>query len=90
MKLYKLALHKSYFVKGHSVLNYAKYMIVFFGFASRDVRTTLMFGIAYAVICYFFGMYLYKVGYAEAEREVENQYDRFAKEVRHHIKNGKV
>ncbi len=86
---YKLALHKRYFDMGYGITSYIKYLIAFFGLASNDVKTTLGIAVIYAIFCYLFGMFLYKIGYAEAEAEVDNQYNLFQKEMREKL-NHKV
>ena len=90
MKGYKVALHKAYFDQGYGFTTYGKYMIAFFGLASRDVNSTLLIGVAYGIFCYLFGMFLYKVGYVEAAAEVGNQYNKFQKEVRKKLTSQKI
>jgi len=79
---YKLCLHKRYFDTGMGITNYLKYMIAFFGLASRDIYTTLMIGVIYAIFCYFLGMFWVKYGLLEEEQEVSNQYNKFVEEFR--------
>lgn len=82
MRGYKLALHKAYFDQGYGFTALIKYIIVGMGLATRNPKTILFIGITYAIFCYLFGMFLYKIGYVEAVAEVNNQYNLFQKEVR--------
>ena len=79
---YLINLHRTYFEKGLQLTNYIKYFIAFFGLASRDVKTTLIMGFAYAVSCYFIGLFWVKHGFFEAEQEVSNKNNKFVKELR--------
>ena len=90
VKGYKIALHKSYFDKGYGITSYLKYMIAYFGLASSDVKLTLIIGFSYAIFCYLFGMFLFWVGYIEAEHEVSNQFNLFQKEMRTAIKTQRL
>ncbi len=79
---YKVILHKNYFDKGRSITAYFIYMIAIFGFASRNVKASLIIGFIYAIACYFFGMWWFHYGLVFAENEVGNQNDLFEQEVR--------
>ena len=79
---YKVCLHKGYFDKGMAITNYAKYIIAFFGFASADLKTTLIIAVLYGVFCYFLGLFWFNRGYFVAEQEVNNQFNLFVKEMR--------
>lgn len=83
---YKIVLHKRYFDIGMGITSYVKYLIAFFGLASRDLRTTLIIGFAYAFFCYFFGMFWVKSGFFKEEQEVSNNYNKFVLEMRKKIK----
>ena len=82
MRAYKYALLKAYFDKGYGVTSYLKYMIAFFGLASSNVKTTLVIALIYGIFCFVLGWFLYRIGYAEAEQEVSNQFNLFVKEMR--------
>ena len=85
MKGYKFVLHKTYLDKGLGVTGYFKYLIAFFGLASKDVNQTLIIAILYALFCYILGWYWINHGYLDAENEVSNQFNPFVKEVREKI-----
>ena len=82
---YKFCLWKSYFEKGYGITHWFKYIVLLFGWASGDVRTTTYVAIAYAIACFIIGFYWYK--YMQlAESEVANQYNLFQREVRAKLK----
>ena len=82
MKGYKFVLLKAYFDKGYGVTSYLKYLIAFFGLASRDVTTTLAIAFIYGIACFVLGWWWYKNGYALAEAEVGNRFNLFVQEMR--------
>lgn len=79
---FKILLLKSYFDAGFAWSKYLTYFIGFFALASMDVKTTMIVTLAYGICCFFFGWFLYKYGWIEAQVEVSNQYNRFVHEVR--------
>ena len=87
---YKLALWKAYFEKGFSALNIVKYLIVlgglWEGFATGNLRITLILGVIYIVFCFFLGWWMYRFGFWKAEIEVNNRINPFVKEMREKIK----
>ncbi len=83
---YQLYLYKAYFDEGWNICNYAKYPLFIFGWATKDVKTTIIIGIALALFCFFFGRYLYINGYMDAKNEVMNNYNPFQREVREKLK----
>lgn len=83
--LYGIAKHKAYFDKGYGLLNFVKWGIMFFGFASQKVSLTLWLGIGYAVLCYFLGVVCYKYGYVDAEVKFNNDYNEFIRKMRKKI-----
>jgi len=89
LKCFKLLLHKTYFDKGWSLLNYIKYLIAFFGLASRDVKTTIIIGLVYGLVCYVVGMLWYKYKLIETETEIGNIFNPFVKEMRKTYKTEK-
>lgn len=87
MKLkYRFVLYKSYFEKGLSITNYVKYFIVLVGFYSILANTNiyLILGamIGYAIICFCIGWGWYHWGFMLEEQEVNNNYNKFVKEMR--------
>ena len=59
------------------------------GLATRSAESIFFIGVAYVIFCYFFGMFLFKIGFKEAQNEVMNQNDPFVKEMREKIKTKK-
>lgn len=85
MKFYKSMLMKAYFDKGYGTTSYFKYLIAFYGVSSLNTKTTMIIAAIYGVACFFIGWLWYKVGLVDAETEVGNQFNPFAKEVRHKL-----
>lgn len=79
---YRFVLHKRYFDLGLALTSYVKYLIAFFGLATRDLKTTFMIAFIYAIACYFLGMIWIVFGFYEEEIEVNNQFNKFVKEFR--------
>lgn len=79
------ARHKSYFDKGFGELSFVKYFLYAIGLErviSGDLSTTILLGVAYGLFCYFFGWFLFKVGFVEEMREIQNIHNLFVKEIR--------
>jgi len=85
-RAYKFCLLKAYFDKGYGLTSYIKYMIAFFGLASRSVNTTLKIGFVYGISCFIIGWLWYKYDLILAEAEVGNRYNLFQREMRKKIK----
>ena len=85
---YRICLWKNYFNTGNSLMNYLKYMIAFFGLASRDVTATIVIGCIYAAGCFVLGYIWYNTDMQKADIEVSNQYNMFVKEMRRKYKKG--
>ena len=83
---YKFCLWKSYLDKGMSLTNYFKYLIAFFALASNNILLTLWIGISYGFLSLAVGYLWFRYDFIKAEKEVENQYNLFVKEVRKSIK----
>ena len=81
-KGYKFCLLKAYFDKGLGLTSYIKYLIAFFGLASREVYYTLYIAFIYAILCFFLGWFWYKYKFIDAENEVGNQFNPFVREMR--------
>lgn len=79
---YKINLQLAYFNEGMGKLNYVKYLLIFFGVASLDVKWTLIFGIIWGISCYMFGRWWFRKGWKESEVEVTNKINPFVKEMR--------
>jgi len=97
-KLYKFAFVKSWFDSGYGSTSIVKYGAGLLGIANfTDVKSyinLLLIGFAYVIFCFILGWVMYHIpskqhNFMLAEREVANQYDFFAKEVRSKIE-GKV
>lgn len=84
---YRLCLWRAWFVQGDALMNYAKYLIAFFGLTSRDLFITLTFAAIYAISAFFLGRAWYVKGFVKAELEVGNRYNRFVSEMRRKMKN---
>lgn len=78
----KLCRYLQYFNKGAGLTNYVKYLIAFFGLASRDVSNTLWLAAGYLIACFFIGFLWYKYNWITAEIEVNNRFNLFVKEMR--------
>ena len=82
----RLVLMKRYFDTGLGLTNYFKYLILFFGVTSNDVKTTLYIAMGYAVVCFFLGWFWLNSDFYTAEQEVSNNYNPFVKQMRRRIK----
>ena len=79
---FKILLYKAYFDKGMATTSYFKYLIAFFGLASRDIFWTMTIAISYAIICFLIGLFWFKWGFTEIETEIGNRFNPFVKEMR--------
>jgi len=86
-RLYRPLLWKAYFDKGFGLTNYFKYILLLFGWATSDVRTTIIIGIAWAVGCLILGRLWFHYRLIDTEQEIINLFDPFANEVRGHIRS---
>ena len=82
MKFYKFALWKKYIDTGQGITGYAKYALVVLGIAIPNVKYIILVALAYFISSFFIGWWWLNYGMAEAEAEVNNQFNPFAKEVR--------
>ena len=82
----KLLLHKRYFDQGMGLLNYAKYIVLFFGFASANVRSTMILALIWGVLCYILGRYYYRKKWMDADMEISNRVNPFVDQMRKFIK----
>lgn len=78
--------HYAYLCKGMGLTNIIKYGVGLFGAGIVMQTGSSKIGIialgVYAILCYFLGLFWYKFGFIFAEREVENQFDAFEREMR--------
>lgn len=84
---YKLLLWKAYFDKGFGLTNYFKYLLLVFGWATDDVRTTVIIGIAWAFSCLILGKIWFYFKLVDTEYEVQNNVNPFCNEVREALVN---
>lgn len=91
---YRLLIHKSYFDRGIGLTSYVKYPLALFAlnevvrFESSVITIFLM--AAYAISCYFIGMWWFRSNFIRAEAEVNNRHNYFQQEVRKALKSGKL
>ena len=74
-RCYRIVLYKRFFDTGLGLTSYGKYILVAFGFASRNVKLTLWIGLIYAIGCFFLGRWWHKYGYENMSRKVENSFN---------------
>lgn len=79
---YKICKVKAYFDTGYGLTNYLKYAMAGYGLASGDVSTTLIIAGFYGVFCFILGYLWFRYGWIEAGIEVNNQHNKFVKEIR--------
>lgn len=86
MKGFKFCLHKQYFDKGFTLLNYLKYPLTIIGIGAifSKVSVWWIIGIAafYGLVCYILGWWWLNKGFFDAENEVQNKYNPFVREMR--------
>lgn len=82
MKYLKFALHKRYFDTGMGITNYLKYVIALFGIASLNLKWTMILAVIYAFTSYIIGWYWLNSGLVDAEKEIDNRYNPFVREMR--------
>ena len=78
-------LWKRYFDTGLALTVYVKWFIAFFGFASRNVNTTMIFAVAYAIFCFVLGWWWHKYNFVRLEIEISNRFNDFVSEMREKI-----
>ena len=82
MKFYKVALWKAYFEKGYSITSYVKYLIAIIGITGVPAKYLLPLFFVYGASCFLIGRWVYRSGFADAEKEVTNKIDPFVKQMR--------
>jgi len=85
MRLYRPLLWKAYFDKGFSLTNYFKYILLVFGWATSDVKTTVIIGIVWCFACLILGKIWFYYKLVDTENEIQNIVNPFMGEVRHYI-----
>ena len=88
-KCYKLLLWKAYFDKGFSLTNNLKYALLVFGWATNDVKQTVIIGIGWCLMSLLIGKLWFKYKIVEVENEVQNHVNPFMQEVRAAIRQKK-
>jgi hypothetical protein len=86
MRLYKFLLWKAYFDKGFSLTNYLKYFLVLFGWATEDIKTTIIISAVWCLCCLIIGRLWFKFKLIETENEIANIFNPFCRDVRKHLK----
>lgn len=79
---YRINIYKRYFDTGLGLTNYFKYVIAFFGLASKNLKWTMIVAIVYGIFCFFLGWWWLKSDFYKAEIEVSNNYNLFVEEMR--------
>jgi hypothetical protein len=84
---FKLCLWKGYFEKGMALTIYLRYMLIFFGLTSTNVKLMLSLGIIWGLTSFILGFLWFKYGWINAEQEVSNRFNLFVGEVRKKLIN---
>ena len=85
MRFYKTMLWKAYFDKGYGLTSYPKCIAAVGAIKISSVKTIIIIGFLYTLLCFFVGWLWYKYRIVDAEIEVGNQFNPFVKEVRDQI-----
>jgi hypothetical protein len=80
-----IQMQKNYFAYGKSIFGFIYGLIALFGISSQNVKLTLIIGIIYYIFSYFFGKWLYKHKWVDADNECNNIYNPFVKQMRRKI-----
>lgn len=84
--MYKLLLWKNYIMQGYALTQILKYFLllsgVYAGAAGVSFWLIMFLGVVYVLICLILGFVWYRYGLVNAEREIANQYDPLAKQLR--------
>ena len=78
----KFNLHKTYFDIGYGLTQYFKYLILLFGVASLNVKSTMFIAVVYAIGCYILGWAWLHSGFFSAAIEIGNMFNPFVTEMR--------
>lgn len=84
---YKFALWKCYFETGYSFLSYPKYILFLMGLGNvmatgGNYNNVVLIGIIIGILCFVVGWGWFRYDMAEAQIEVNNQYNPFVREMR--------
>lgn len=79
--------HKYYLDLGLGLTNYAKYILILFGWASGNVKGTIYLIMAYVIFCYILGWCFVRFGWMHAQNEVTNRLNPFVEEMRKDLNN---
>lgn len=90
MRLYRTLLYKAYFDKGFNITNYFKYLLLLFGWATDDVKATIIIGVAWVIVCFIVGKIWFHYRLVDTEQEIFNRFNPFQIEVRKYLKKRKV
>jgi len=84
---YRLCLWHKYLGQGIGLTNILKYFVFMFGISSQNVKWTMIFGVSWAILCFIVGRWWFKHDWILAEKEVDNRYDLFVREMRKKTKH---
>lgn len=79
---YNLLLIKKWFDTGFGLTNPFKYVLVIFGWASSDVRSTIILSAIWVLLCFVIGWAWLRFGWLLVEQEIMNRYNLFVKQMR--------
>lgn len=79
---FRVLMLRTCFETGLAVSAYFKYIVIGYGAASQDVRSTMLFGLYYGIFCLAFGFVWLSFGFATMSNEIANMFNDFIKEMR--------
>lgn len=88
MRFFKILLWKAYFDKGFALTNYLKYVLLVFGWATNDIKTTIIVGVSWCFSCLIIGKLWFKYRLVDTEQEINNLFNPFCHDVRNALSNG--
>ena len=86
LRFFKTLLWKTYFDKGFALTNYFKYLLLVFGWATNDVKTTIIIGIVWCLVCVILGKMWFKYRLIDTELEISNIFNPFCRDMRNSVK----
>jgi hypothetical protein len=84
---YFILYHKKLFDIGFGLSSYLKWFVVYFGVASRDVKSTLILGFIFGIFCYALGYSWVKYKFVMIDNEISNSFNPFVKDVKQSLKH---